>query len=41
MKTRRERMREIEKERRIASIYEVVSILFIIVLTVFLVGSII
>jgi len=41
MKTRRERMKEIEKERRTASIYEVVLILFIIVLTAILVGSII
>jgi hypothetical protein len=34
-------MKEIEKERRTASIYEVVLILFIIVLTAILVGSII
>lgn len=34
-------MKQIERERRTASIHEVVSILFIIVLTVILIGSII
>lgn len=34
-------MKHIERERRIALIHEVISILFIIVLTVILIGSII